>query len=137
MENDEFIARLNTADRFCLHNRIRLLRAEGGASEAELEVTEESLNAGGVIQGGAIFTLADFAFAGAANSDAAAGERMVMMSASITVVRPGTGKRLLARSRTLSRGRRTGLFETRIFDEAERLVAVVTTNGFLTRTDEA
>lgn len=137
MGNGEFIARLNAADTFCLHNNIRLLRAEGGTSEAELEITADSLNAGGVVQGGAIFTLADFAFAGAANCDAAAGERMVMMSASITVVRPGTGKRLVARSRTLSRGRRTGLFETRIFDEAERLVAVVTTNGFLTRTAEA
>jgi len=136
MSNGDFIEKLNAADRFCVHNNIRLLRAEGGSSEAELTVTDESLNAGGVVQGGAIFTLADFSFAGAANSDALPGERMVMMSSSITVVRPGTGKRLIARTQTLSRGRRTGLFETRIFDEAERLVAVVTTNGFLTHTAE-
>lgn len=137
MEKRNFIETLNAADRFCVHNNIRLLRAADGCSEAELVVTDASLNAGGVVQGGAIFTLADFAFAGAANCDAVPGERMVMMSSSITVVRPGTGKRLIARARTLSRGRRTGLFETRIFDEAERLVAVVTTNGFLTHTADA
>lgn len=136
MANDDFIARLNAADRFCVHNNIRLLRAGGGSSEAELDVTPEALNAGGVVQGGAIFTLADFAFAGAANAEAPEGERMVMMSSSITVVRPGTGARLRAETRTLSRGRRTGLFETRIFDGEERLVAVVITNGFLTRTAE-
>ena len=133
MDRSDFITRLNAADRFCVHNNIRLLRAENGCSEAELVVTPESMNAGGVVQGGAIFTLADFSFAGAANSDAQPGERMVMMSASITVVRPGTGARLRAETRTLSRGRRTGLFETRIFDDANRLVAVVTTNGFLTK----
>ena len=133
MANDEFITRLNAADRFCLHNNIRLLHAEAGCSEAELVVSPESLNAGGVVQGGAIFTLADFSFAGAANCDAAPGERMVMMSSSITVVRPGIGNRLIAKCRTLSRGRRTGLFETQVFDDANRLVAVITTHGFQTK----
>ena len=135
--NSKIMAYLNEHDVFCRENGIRLTRVAAGEARAELQVAPHLLNASGVVQGGAIFTLADFSFAGAANCDAVPGERMVMMSSSITVVRPGTGKRLIARTQTLSRGRRTGLFETRIFDEAERLVAVVTTNGFLTHTAEA
>jgi acyl-CoA thioesterase len=129
----EFIEYLNQADRFCACNDIRIASAGGGKSVVEMAISERLFNAGGVVHGGAIFTLADFAFAAAANADLAEDQRIVMMSSSITVVRPGTGSKLRAEGTTLSRGSRTGLFEVRVFDDQERLVAVVTTNGFMTR----
>lgn len=39
-----------------------------GYAKARMQVTEKHLNAGGVCQGGALFTLADLAFAAVANS---------------------------------------------------------------------
>lgn len=60
--------RLNKEDRFCAYNGIRLTEIREGYAEAELTVTEHSLNGLGIVQGGALFTLCDLAFAGASNS---------------------------------------------------------------------
>ena len=49
--------RLNKEDRFCAYNGIRLTEIREGYAEAELTVTEHSLNGLGIVQGGALFTL--------------------------------------------------------------------------------
>ena len=58
---------LNEGDRFAARNGARLIEIAPGAAVALLEVTSEHLNAGGVCQGGAIFTLADLVFAALVN----------------------------------------------------------------------
>jgi acyl-CoA thioesterase len=58
---------LNTGDRFAAGSGARLLDITPGAATAVLHVTPEHLNAGGVCQGGAIFTLADLVFAALVN----------------------------------------------------------------------
>jgi len=128
----EFIDRLNEADRFCKVNGIRLIHAEPGFSVAELEITPDVYNAGGVVQGGAIFTLADFAFAGAANAGSQPGERIVMMNSTISVVRPGSGSKLRAEAKEIHRGKRTGLYEIQVTDDRGKLVAKITSTGFIT-----
>ena len=55
-------------DRFAKTSGIRLLEASPGYAKAEMVINENHLNAVGVVQGGAIFTLADFTFAVASNS---------------------------------------------------------------------
>ena len=120
MDRSDFITRLNAADRFCVHNNIRLLRAENGCSEAELVVTPESMNAGGVVQGGAIFTLADFTFAGAANSY---GRHCVVQCASINFLRPGLGKELRASAEIRFVGRRTCFGDVSIVSDEGKLIA--------------
>ncbi len=55
-------------DRFAVNAGIEVLSVSEGTARARLVVTPEHLNAGGVCQGGAIFTLADTALALAANS---------------------------------------------------------------------
>ena len=55
-------------DKFASKNGIKLLSIKEGYAEAYFEAKEKHLNAGGYVQGGAIFTLADFAIAAAANS---------------------------------------------------------------------
>ena len=66
---------------------------ENGA-QCRMAVTATHLNAQGVVQGGAIFTLADFAFAVAAN---AGGAPTVSLGAQIHFLRPGTGRYLTDR----------------------------------------
>ena len=118
---------LNEHDQFCRHNGITLTHIEPGYAEAEMIVTDAMLNSRGVVQGGAIFTLADFTFAGAAN---AAGAGCVSLNCSISFIKPGTPPKLRAVARELHRGRCTGVYQVEVFDAKNKLVAAATVNGF-------
>ncbi|MBR5657497.1 MAG: hotdog fold thioesterase [Prevotella sp.] len=59
---------LNTNDRFAACNGIQLTEVKEGYARAEMTVGKDHLNAGGVCQGGALFTLADLALAAVMNS---------------------------------------------------------------------
>lgn len=106
---------------------IRVDALENGEACLSMPVTPAHLNANGVVQGGAIYTLADTAFAVAAN---AYGGRVVNRSADITYLRPGTGAMLYARAKCLARGSTMGLYQIEVFDENQKLIAHVTANGF-------
>ena len=64
MLQDRIKEYINEFDRFAAGNNIRLTKVEPGYAEAEMVITPELLNGNDVVQGGAIFTLADIAFAG-------------------------------------------------------------------------
>ena len=57
-------------DKFAILAGVELLEVGNGYARARMEIRPEHLNGGGVCQGGAIFTLADLAFAAATNSHA-------------------------------------------------------------------
>ena len=119
---------LNSNDLFCRENGITLTEIREGYAEAVMKIDERKFNANNVVQGGAIFTLADFAFAGAANSFE--GVRCSSMSSNINFLRPGTGNALSARAQVINRGKRSCLVETEVFNDFGKLVAKVTTAGF-------
>ena len=58
---------LNAGDRFAANSGVQISEIAPGSAIAIMEVTADHLNAGGVCQGGAIFTLADLAFAALVN----------------------------------------------------------------------
>lgn len=59
---------LNQGDRFAANAGAQIVEVREGYARAEMTVTREHLNAGGVCQGGALFTLADLALAAVMNS---------------------------------------------------------------------
>ena len=59
--------KLNTTDRFARYNGAQLTEVGEGYAIAKMTVMENHLNGGGVCQGGALFTLADLAFAAVTN----------------------------------------------------------------------
>ena len=59
---------LSNNDRFAANGGCKLIEVREGFATAELTVTPEHLNAGGVCQGGVYFTLADIAIAAVMNS---------------------------------------------------------------------
>ena len=59
---------LNTNDHFAAAAGCRIIEIGEGRAVATMLVTREHLNAGGVCQGGAFFTLADLALAAVMNS---------------------------------------------------------------------
>ena len=128
MTIEEIKETLNRDDRFCRYNEMRIDVIRPGYAEAVMEITENKLNGLGIAQGGAIFTLADLAFAGASN---AAGFRTVAFTSNISFIRPGTGRRLRAVATEVSRGRRTGVYSVQVFNDDGKVVAHGTTTGFI------
>ena len=120
---------INRFDRFAAANDIRLTRVEPGFAEAELIVSPKLLNGNNVVQGGAIFTLADIAFAGAANAENIG---MVTQSCTLSFVRPGEGAKLTATARVVNRGRMTGVYFVEVRNDRGKLVACGQINGFAT-----
>ena len=123
---------LNDNDLFCRHCNIRLTHVAPGEATAELEITSDAMNSRNVVQGGAIMTLADFAFAGAANAH---GHTTVSTGVTTHFLRPGTGKKLFARARALHHGRTTCLYQVEVTDEQNKLVASVNVSGFTVSPD--
>ena len=129
MIQDRIKEYINRFDRFAAGNNIRLTKVEPGYAEAEMIISEELLNGNDVVQGGAVFTLADIAFAGAANAE---NKGMVTQSSNITFLRPGDGEKLFASAREIHRGKNTGVYEIRITNTRGKLVACGEMIGFAT-----
>lgn len=98
-----------------------------------LSITENHLNAGGTVQGGAVFTLADFAFAIASNQDDLKAEIdaiSISQSSSIVFFRPAKGDRLIARTRCLQKGRKISVYRVTVTDNSGAAVAELTGNAY-------
>lgn len=119
---------LNNEDKFCCFCGIELIEVGDGYAEAVLKITPDMLNGRGVVQGGAIMTLADFAFAGAINGSGVTG---VSLNCSTNFIRPGSGTELKAVCRRISQGKRTALYVSEVFNDEGNLVAVMNITGFI------
>ena len=98
-----------------------------GTAQCSMKLEQKHLNANGVAQGGAIFTLADICFTVAANSG---GGMVVSRSADIHYLRPGSGSCLHASAHRISEGRTAGLFQVDVTDENGKQVAYAVITGF-------
>ncbi len=115
-------------DNFAMQMGIEILKADEEESICVLPVKASLYNAGGTVQGGALFTLADFAFAVASNCG---GRHTVSQSASVSFLKPGVGKMLYAKARKISSGKSTCHYSVFVTNEEDVLVAHVTINGFV------
>ena len=95
-------------------------------AKCEMPVKPMHKNAAGAVMGGALFTLADFAFAVAGNSG---GLLTVTVSSNISFVGTCKGDVLYAETRLIKDGKRSCFYETPITDNLGNLVAVVSSNG--------
>jgi acyl-CoA thioesterase len=114
-------------DRFAALAGIKLVRAEPGFAVARMEITENHLNGVNRVQGGAIFTLADFAFAAASNSG---GIVTLGINVNISYFKSPKGKVITAEAKEISSGRKICGFNVDIFDEDKVLVARVSALGY-------
>ena len=88
-------------------------------------------NAAGTPQGGALFTLADFAFAVAVN--AFAETVTVSLQHDITYFAPARGEIIRAEAACVRSGRTTCFYTVDYFDELDNHLAQMTVNGFVTK----
>ncbi|MEG0541254.1 MAG: PaaI family thioesterase [Angelakisella sp.] len=101
--------------------------AEPGYAKCSFVIEEKHMNSGHMVMGGAIFTLADFAFGAVANLDH---NPTVTLSSSISFLSPPKGTRVIAEARCVKSGRSTCVVDVRVFDDIGTSVAISTMTGF-------
>ncbi len=114
-------------DRFAAGTGVELLDVSEGSSRARLVIEPRHLNAAGVAQGGAVFTLADLAFAAATNSHGTVALAVSSNISFLKAVRSGT---LVAEAREEALTRRLSTCTVRVTDEAGTLVALYTGTAY-------
>ena len=108
-------------DRFASLAGVRLVEVRPGFARARLRVGAHHLNAVDVAQGGAVFTLADLAFAAACNSH---GTVAVAVNASISFVKAAGPGWLEAEAREVSLSPRLSSVTVHVRERGGALVAV-------------
>ena len=105
--------------------------AEPGKSVCSLTLEDRHMNDNNVPMGGAIFTLADFACAVAANGYSGRETVTVSQNVSITYLAPAKGTRLIAEAWCLRSGKTTALYAVDVRDELDTYVAHAAVNGYV------
>jgi acyl-CoA thioesterase len=124
LEHAEWVA----GDPFARSLGIELVDVAPGAGVVAMTVREDMLNSHDTAHGGAIFALADQAFAVASNSH---GPLAVALEISINYVAPArAGDRLTAQAREESQGRKVGVYRLKVTKEDGTLVALAQATAY-------
>lgn len=107
-------------DHYAELSNIELLAVSPGHATAKMTLHKHHLNGYRTVQGGAIFTLADLAFAAASNSH---GSVAVGVSVNIMFMKAATAGTLWAEARELSKNHKLGAYIVEVKDDAGDLVA--------------
>lgn len=114
-------------DEFARQNGIEIVDIAEGYARTQVRIEPRHLNAGGSVQGGLLFTLADLAFAVATNSH---GTLTVTSAANITFIRGASTGVITAEAHELVNHRHLPFCEVRVTDDAGNLLAVFTASGY-------
>ncbi|MEN6459124.1 MAG: PaaI family thioesterase [Thermoguttaceae bacterium] len=109
-------------DRFAATSGVELVELRPGYAKACLKIEDRHLNGVDIVQGGAIFTLADFAFAAACNS---ADRVAVAISTNLSFLEASRSGTLWAEAVENGRSTRIANATVRVTDDAGRLVALL------------
>ena len=100
---------------------LRLIDLDDGYSKVEMEFTSDMENLFGMAHGGALFALIDEAFETASNSH---GTLAVALNMNITYLSsPSLGSRLIGEAKELNRTQKTALYDIKVFDERNNMIA--------------
>ena len=119
-------------DKFALHAGIVLLDVGPGWATASMKIEPFHFNGARTVHGGAIFTLADFAFAVASNSH---GTLAMGINTSVSFVKAATRGTLYAEAREQALNPRLASYSVRITDDDHAVVAVF--QGMVYRKNES
>jgi acyl-CoA thioesterase len=114
-------------DRFAQLLGIEILDVHPGYALVEMKIEDKHMNGINTVQGGAIFTLADYAFAAASNAD---GSTTVAINASISYFKAPQGAYIRAEAREEHKNRKICGYKIEIKDEDGTLVASFSGLGY-------
>ena len=122
MEASEIVDRMYNNDAFSKWLGIERLEERAGYCRLAMTVREEMTNGFAIAHGGITYSLADSALAFASNGH---GNQAVSIDTSISHTRPvKTGDRITAEAKEINLTRRTGIYDIRITNQDDELVAV-------------
>ena len=101
----------NRADAFARHNGMTITELREGYARAEMELQPYHMNGAQTVHGGALFTLADFAFGAASNSR---GQLALSINSSISIFKGAKEGKLIAEAREVSNSPKLASFEVSI-----------------------
>ena len=119
--NEPELRALFAYDRFAAAAGIELVEVREGYAMARMRAEGRHLNGVDVVQGGCLFTLADFAFAAACNSH---GTLAVAINASISFVEAGRPGLLTAEAQELAVSPRLSACTVHVRDSSGTLIAI-------------
>ena len=114
-------------DHFATDNGMRIEEIGDGTSVCSMEISERHRNANHRVMGGAIFTLADFAFAAASNN---VHVQTVAQQVSVNFLSGSRGTRLTARAKCRRDGRKTAVYNVDVTDDLGCDIAELVFTGF-------
>lgn len=127
-DKERHIARM-TSDRFvCELIGIRLVDVDRGYAKAELELKPIHLNGVGIVQGGLLFTIADYVFAACCNY---AEEAVVGIETSTSFLKSIRSGKIIAEGYEQSRTKHFACCEAKVTDEKSNLLALFRGRGFV------
>lgn len=115
------------SDHFAQLCGARVIEQRDGYARAEMPITDTIRNASGWAQGGAVFALADIAFAAAAASH---GQLTVTVNANIVFIKSAREGTLTAEAHELFDHKRIPFVEVRVTDDQGELIAHLTATGY-------
>jgi acyl-CoA thioesterase len=107
-------------DRYAALTGIEIIEVQKGYCKTRLVIEDKHLNAANVVQGGAIFTLADLAFAVASNSH---GQLALAINVNISYLRGKSKGILYATATEVGEPKRLGAYDVLVTDEQDEIVA--------------
>lgn len=120
------LTRVQAWHRGCLPDLlgVRFVEATADRVVAELRIRDDLKTAGGSLHGGTIMALADTVGATAAALNLPPGARTTTLESKTNFFAAGTEGIVRAEATPLHRGKRTSVWQTRVTDEAGRLLAL-------------
>ncbi|GAB6125156.1 PaaI family thioesterase [Humidesulfovibrio idahonensis] len=110
----------NSRDRLCIHLGIQITEIGHGWATSAMTIAEQHLNGADVVQGGAIFTLADLAFGAAANSH---GSLALGVNATIAYTKAAKSGVLTAHARETAKSGPLATYIVEIKDDSGETIA--------------
>ena len=113
---------------------IEIDHVDNNRAECSLTLSDTHRNAKGAVMGGVMFTLADFAFAVAANSAELGGTGAVDLcwvssSSTVNFLNTVRGDRLVAKTDCIKQGKTQAVYKIDIVDNTGIMVATAVTTG--------
>lgn len=107
-------------DHYAALTGVQIVDVAPGYCKTSLVIEEKHLNAAGVVQGGAVFTLADLAFAIASNSH---GQLALAINVNISYLQAKSSGTLYAIATEIVEPGRLGAYDVLITDEEDQTIA--------------
>jgi len=107
-------------DNYATLTGVEMIELKKGYCKAQLKISKKHLNAANVVQGGAIFTLADFAFGAASNSH---GQLALAINVNITFLKGVSEGTLFATATELDNPKKLGAYDVIVTNEKDEIIA--------------